>query len=66
MSDITISLTNQVSLNDLAGQIADECNIEDIIKFVKELDLCVGDMDFTDQMYTYFKEEHEYDPDKEE
>lgn len=47
-----------VDTEDLIHEMNQQLTPEELIQFVKDLDLTVGDWEFTEELYKYFKKEH--------
>lgn len=62
-------ISTEVDTEELAYVLSGELDYSDLIEFVADLDLCVGDMDFTRRLIARLQEllveddESEYEPD---
>ena len=57
--DFSIVKDIEISEEDLINNIVDSNNHYDILEFIKNLDARMEDWSFTNDLYYYFKEQHE-------
>ena len=59
MKTENINLNANINLFDILDSLSSDLDYEELLDFIKELDLKIADWDFTEQLYNYFKKQHE-------
>lgn len=57
--DININIVVDLQQSNIIRALVDELEYNEIIDFIKRLDLVLADWDFTEALYEYFQTQHE-------